>query len=625
MQKRRPLLKPSSQLTAFRAQKILQSSLTRLLLPTALVALGLLIQFIFRIELGLKYYILLYPCVFAGSLVGGLLPGIFATLIAAIGVWWFFIPESHLLNFNSGSETYSLLIFILTGVVSSLFGEKLRRAQENALFSKSQVEAVLKVKKTSEDRLRVATKAANLYSWDWDLSNSKIWRSENHDQQYGLIENSVDFQPSDFFRHIFEGDRERVSQELNEAITACSELSTEYRMIWPDQSIHWMQSIGTVYTKADGTAHRISGCSLDISDRKFAESERTRLLQNLESEKQRLYSLFKQSPVGVFIVEGADHVFTLANEPHLKLVGRDIIGKKISEVFTPKELKNFEPELDQVFKTGVIYQKDEVQMKLDENRSLYLNFSFYPFQDDQHSTKGVLGFVQDVTEQVEAKNRVQILADDLKKAVVVRDQFLSIASHELKTPLTSLKMQVQMRQRNLLKNNLSAFTPEKLVKMFDGDDRQINRLTRLIDDMLDISRMSTGKLTIHKEISDLSLLVREVSERLAEQISLAGCSLKLQTPDFCIGFWDRFRIEQVVINLLTNAIRYGAGHPIELSIEKDDKMARISVRDHGMGIAPENHKKIFQPMTMPLKFLKTLAKSNVEWGRVLLSSQFKRN
>ncbi len=558
------------------------------------MGVALVVQFVFRSEFGSKYYILLYPCLFAGSLFGGLYPGLIATAVAAIGVCVVFVPDYQMLNFSSGAENYSLLIFIWTGIISSLFGERLRKAQENELASKSQVEVVLKGKKTSDDRLRLATKAAKLYSWDWDLSNSKIWRSENHDQQYGLIENSSNFEPSDFFKYISEGDLERVTRELNEAISTCSELLTEYRLVWPDQSIHWMQSIGTVYRKPDGTPHRISGCSMDITERKFAESERTRLLQNLESERQRLYSLFKQSPVGVFIVEGKDHVFTLANEPHLKLVGRDIIGKKISEAFTPKELKKFGPELEQVFNTGIIYQKDEVHFKIDEHRNLYLNFSFFPFQDDEHSTKGVLGFVQDVTEQVEAKNRVQILADDLKKAVDARDQFLSIASHELKTPLTSLKMQVQMRQRNLLKNNLSAFTPEKLVKMFDGDDRQINRLTRLIDDMLDISRMSTGKLTIHKETSDLSILVKEVSERLAEQLSLAGCSLKLQTPDSCIGFWDRFRIEQVVINLLTNAIRYGAGHPIELSIEKDDKMARISVCDHGIGIAPENHKKIFQ-------------------------------
>lgn len=181
----------------------------------------------------------------------------------------------------------------------------------------------------------------------------------------------------------------------------------------------------------------------------------------------------------------------------------------------------------------------------------------------------------------------------VQESVKARDEFLSIASHELKTPLTSLKLQSQIRNRKLSKGEISSFNEKALKKMFETDARQIERLARLIDDMLDISRISSGKLTLRPETFDLCTLVQDVLERYSSQIEDYGSGIKLSCQEQVVGTWDRFRIEQVITNLLTNALRYGNHLPIEIKIHKTDSVACVQVIDQGIGIAQENQARIF--------------------------------
>jgi len=171
--------------------------------------------------------------------------------------------------------------------------------------------------------------------------------------------------------------------------------------------------------------------------------------------------------------------------------------------------------------------------------------------------------------------------------------FVADASHELRTPLNTLFLQTQIRKMNLEKGNPAAFSTEQQRQGVERDQRQIQNMVKLIDDMLDVSRLRRGALAIWPKPTDLSLLVRRVMDGFADQAASAGCEIHLKAPPAISGVWDEFRIEQVVANLLTNATRYGAGKPVDVSVESVPGGARLSVRDRGRGIAPQDQERIF--------------------------------
>lgn len=185
------------------------------------------------------------------------------------------------------------------------------------------------------------------------------------------------------------------------------------------------------------------------------------------------------------------------------------------------------------------------------------------------------------------------LYDDARKAIQARDEFLSIASHELKTPLTPLKLQMQILARQL-KNGQTNVSPEKLIKILENSDNQLNRLSRLIEDLLDVSRITSGKLRLNLETFDLKNILEEVMTQYGLQLKDALSQIEIDAEPNVNCLVDSMRIEQVIINLLTNAIKYAPGKPIKITLQKSGQMAKIAIKDQGPGIAEENQERIFK-------------------------------
>ena len=182
---------------------------------------------------------------------------------------------------------------------------------------------------------------------------------------------------------------------------------------------------------------------------------------------------------------------------------------------------------------------------------------------------------------------------ELQRSLRMRDEFMSMVAHELRTPLNTLFLETQMRTLNLERGNLAAFAAERLPKMIARDARQIRSMVRLIDDMLDVSRISSGKLSIRREPVDLPALVRRVAEDLAPCAGDGASLLQVQAEQPIEGYWDAFRVEQIVVNLISNALRYGEGKPVEISLAQTKNSAVIEVRDHGIGIGAKDQERIF--------------------------------
>jgi signal transduction histidine kinase len=175
----------------------------------------------------------------------------------------------------------------------------------------------------------------------------------------------------------------------------------------------------------------------------------------------------------------------------------------------------------------------------------------------------------------------------VQDALAARDEFLSIAAHEIRGPIAALRLAVQGMQQ--------LPPPPVALKMMTIIERQIRQLERLVDELLDVARIRTRQLHFAFGPVDLVEVTYDVVSRLATELSRSGSSLSTQAPRTLVGSWDRSRLEQIVTNLLSNAIKFGQGKPIDLRIDSDGRTATLAVRDHGIGIAAEAQQRIFAP------------------------------
>jgi len=218
----------------------------------------------------------------------------------------------------------------------------------------------------------------------------------------------------------------------------------------------------------------------------------------------------------------------------------------------------------------------------------------------QYLAGAVVGRVwshRDVTTRVRAEQeRDRLLRDErqarteAEEAVRLRDEFIAIASHELRTPLTSLQLAMQGLERRLAPGMDFAWARSAVARC----NRQVWRLAALIDQLLDVSRIQAGRLDLQLSEVDLRAVVRDVAAQLADQLALAGIALHVQAEAPVVGHWDSDRLEHVVTNLLTNAIKFGRGGPIEIAIASNGRTARMSVTDHGIGIDRDTQSQLFE-------------------------------
>ncbi|WP_426748451.1 ATP-binding protein [Myxococcus faecalis] len=220
-------------------------------------------------------------------------------------------------------------------------------------------------------------------------------------------------------------------------------------------------------------------------------------------------------------------------------------------------------------------------------------FSFFTSFSNRRYTQADLAFGLELAYRAALSLENARLYREAQEAIRLRDEFLSIASHELKTPLTPLSLKLQALSRELERHPDNI--PYAVVKGYvDTGARQVKKLAELVGDLLDVSRIAAGRLALELEDVDLGALIHEVASRYEAHAARSGSSLQVEGGEAgLVGRWDRLRLEQVVTNLIDNAVKYGAGKPIVLSLEQGPSRARLKVRDQGIGIAPEHLPRLF--------------------------------
>lgn len=185
------------------------------------------------------------------------------------------------------------------------------------------------------------------------------------------------------------------------------------------------------------------------------------------------------------------------------------------------------------------------------------------------------------------------IESDLQKALTSRDDFISIAAHELKTPLTSISLQNQLIHKFLVTLEETPPNIQKIITMTENCQAQIERLTKLVENLLDVTRVSAGRLLLEKTKVNLAELILRISKGLEIELNKKKCKLELNLDPSVNGEWDPVRIEQIVVNLLSNAMKFGKGQPIEVSAKVEGSHAVLQVKDHGIGIAKEDQERLF--------------------------------
>ena len=210
---------------------------------------------------------------------------------------------------------------------------------------------------------------------------------------------------------------------------------------------------------------------------------------------------------------------------------------------------------------------------------------------DRHYGSRELQLAEDLAQRCALAVDNARLYREAHDAIRARDEFLSIASHELRAPLTSLLLQIQFLLDSV--RDGSAPTGADVTSMLERAEQHTQRLSRLMSSLLDVTRIGARKLDLECEQVPLAQVVRDVVARLEAQIERSGCTLTLDVEEDLVGLWDRLRVEQMVTNLLTNALKYGRQQPVAIEAHRDGDQAVLAVRDHGVGIPPAQRTHVF--------------------------------
>lgn len=486
-------------------------------------------------------------------------------------------------------------------------------------------------RRIAEDRLNMAVKIGQIGIWEWKPGSDKVYWDETLELIYGYAPGTFSGNVEDYTNAIHPDDKELMWGVIQKSQAEKKPYMVEHRIFKPDGKIGWVQCSGTTFYDEKSNPIMMMGTSIDITEKKLAVldqkflGEISEMLASSFNIHENLQGL-ANSAINYFC-DGCI-VDRLLPDGEIERMVVSFKHPDYNEHFFnlhkryPQRLTQGHPLFDALITGKTIFVKDanetkevlrkqygeeyfaEISKVTDES-SIFLRLK------GRENLLGAITFVTMKGGQFKFDERSKWLAEEIayrasmavensflylnsQEAIKTRDEFLSIASHELKTPLTSLTLQNQMKKRQLDKGDKSVLEEAKMRKFIESEDHQLKRINRLIDDMLDIARIRAQRLTVHKEPFEFCQFINDVIERFKPQMEAVGCEVTTTLCEPLSLEGDVYRIEQVVVNMLTNAMKYGAGRPIWIELQKNKDFLRFKVHDNGPGIESKDTERIFQ-------------------------------
>jgi PAS domain S-box-containing protein len=449
-----------------------------------------------------------------------------------------------------------------------------------------------------EQRLRLALEASGGGCWVRDVRTGSVHWDDRFREIYGLTAG----EPASFeawLSHVHEEDRPQVLELWNQILHTKTHDSfdTRFRIVRSDGTVLWIQSLGQVHRDTEGQIMRLIGLELDVTAHRHAE------------EALRTVSVELQQTVRI-AATGLNHCsrdlrFLSANPAYAQYVGvplHQIIGRSIVEVIGKAAFDRVRPRIERVLCGETVEYEDELPYP---GGNKWMRGAYTPERD---ASGNVIGWVASIMDITERKRMEEERAEEGRR----KDEFLSLLGHELRNPLGAISNAVQL---------LSSGVTDEQRAFLDGMmNRQVKLMQRLLDDLLDLGRITHGYIQLKKERVELAKFLQHVSEVTQSTMVERGQELILRLPSEVVTFKaDEARLEQIAINLLSNASKYTAqGGRIELSGAREGSEVVLRCKDNGRGIPRDMQQKIFEPFTRVEPFAESRGEASLGIGLALV-------
>lgn len=446
-----------------------------------------------------------------------------------------------------------------------------------------------------EAQYRFALEGTRLGVWEWDYEAQEAIDADLAGRLFGLPSAEDGHQKA--LERIVPEDRERVLQAFMAGAEGRAPYDVEYRVVWPDGSEHWLRSTGHRSVDAEGTP-RFLGVTREITEEKAAAGRIHELNEQLQEKVRELETVFDLAPIGLGFGTDPKCDTIIANEALARMLdGIPHDNVSLTRPGAPTEIRAFrggrefprgELPMQRAAATGRPVVDEEMELHFPDGRVLALLSNAAPLFNDDGEVRGCVGAFIDITEQRRLEREVQRRLDELKQADRRKDEFLATLAHELRNPLAPI------RNASMLLG-LQDGSQQGIDWVRRVIDRQTDHLARLIDDLLDVSRITRDKLTLRLERVELRRVIDNAVESMRSQIDAQRHRLAVSVPP---GLWlqgDQVRLTQIFSNLLNNAVKYtSAGGSIDVTAAAEGAWVNVTVRDNGVGIPPDQLRQVFE-------------------------------